>query len=110
MDRGTLLLLFGAMVLVRCGGDPVPKPKGWIRLDLPEKAYVRWSPPCPFSADIPAYAQVIEASPEEQSCWYNLRFPGQRAVVHLTYKPVRDRLEQLIMEAHDLKNKHESMA
>lgn len=106
----TMELAVLAFVLSGCGGDPVPRPRGWLRLDLPAKAYAPWAPDCPFTAEVPAYARMEPAASQEGSCWFNMRFPGQRATVHLTYKSVDDQLARLVGEAHDLKSKHEAMA
>jgi gliding motility-associated lipoprotein GldD len=103
------LLLFAA-VMVSCGDPPIPKPRGYFRIDLPAQAYTNWEPPCPFSAELPVYAATVPSGQGDRPCWWNLTFPGQRAIVHLTYLPVENNLQTLIEEAHGFKERHESRA
>lgn len=104
------VLLLAPLLLLSCGADPVPKPQGWLRLDLPEQTYRLWSPECPFSAELPTYANATMRPEVEHSCWADINFPGQRAQVHLTYVQVNGNLERLIRDAHDFKDKHEVKA
>jgi gliding motility-associated lipoprotein GldD len=98
------------LVLVGCEQDPVPKPRGYFRIDLPEQRYARWSDPASFSAELPAYARMVEQRSESDARWYDLRFPGQRATVHLTWTAVNGSLGALIEDAHAFKGKHEMKA
>jgi gliding motility-associated lipoprotein GldD len=104
------VLAFAALLLAGCGNDPVPKPPGYFRIDLPEQAYTTWAPECPFTAEIPAYAQAVRGGRGDEPCWFNLAFNGQRALVHLTYRPVNGDLAKLIDNAHGYKNAHEVKA
>lgn len=111
-----LLPLLLPLLLLACSDDPVPKPKSWPRLDLPEQAYRDWSPACPFAADVPVYCEPRPRNDAQRlpgvspSCWFDLRFPGQRATVHLTYRAVQNDLPRLITDAHDFKRKHQAKA
>lgn len=104
------LLFATPLLLLACTGDPVPRPKGWLRLDLPEQAYRAWAADCPFRAEIPDYARAVPRPKPDSSCWIDLLFPGQRAEVHLTYVPVHGDLGRLVRDAHDLKATHEPKA
>jgi gliding motility-associated lipoprotein GldD len=103
----TLLLL---AVLTACGDEPVPKPRGWFRIDLPEKRYAYWEDEHSFGAELPAYARMVPRRQEGTSTWYDLRFPGQRATVHLTWTRVEGNVQDLIEDAHAFKGKHEARA
>ena len=96
-------------LLTGCAEDPVPKPRAYFRIDLPEQEYRPWQGDC-YGAELPAYAQPVPVKRGEQPCWTDLRFPGQRATVHLTYQPVQGRLRQLIEDAHGFKRQHEAKA
>jgi gliding motility-associated lipoprotein GldD len=103
--------MLAALLLTGCGDDAVPKPKGWLRLDLPEQAHAPWQlEGAPFSAQVPVYATIAERNAEGAAHWYDMRFPGQRATVHLTYTPVQDDLPALIDKAHAFKLMHQSKA
>ncbi len=105
-----LVLTATAVLLAACGSDPVPRPRGYFRIDLPEQRFTPWAPDCPFEAEIPVYARAVGSARSDQPCWWNLTFPGQKAIVHLTYSEVHGDLFDLIQEAHGYKAKHEAKA
>lgn len=98
------------LLLVTCTYDPVPKPRGYFRIDLPEQRYASWSDGSTITAELPVYAHVVERRSEEGTRWKDLRFPGQRATVHLTWTDVDGRLDDLIEDAHTFKDKHGARA
>ena len=103
-------LLCGAL-LVSCGEDPTPKPRGYFRIDLPEQRYAQWNTGCGYAAELPAYILPVPAQQAQHPCWYDLWMPGMRATIHLTYQPIAGNdLARLVEDAHDLKRKHELKA
>jgi len=108
-DPVTLVLLAFA-VLSGCAPDPIPKPHGYFRIDLPERTFRPWQEPEVMSAEVPEYSTMRETRRSEGSRWYDLSFPAQRATVHLTWSPVSDQLDQMIEDAHTFKDKHGAVA
>ena len=108
MKRRASLLLFSAL-LAGCEEDFIPRPKGWPRLDLPEARYEVWSDSV-IAAEVPAYARMILRRSDASARWYDMRFAGQRATVHLTYSALSGNLPQLIEDAHGFKRTHEAKA
>lgn len=104
-----LALGIGAL-LVGCRPDPVPKPRGYFRIDLPGQEYRPMELEAPFAAELPAYADLVPTREQGSARWYDLRFPGQRATVHLTWSPVNGDLYELIEDAHTFKDKHGAKA
>lgn len=98
------LLLWG------CGEDPVPKPRGYFRIDLPERTYVPWENGRGMAAEMPAAARVTERSAEGEARWYDVRYKGMRATVHLTWSPVNGSIRSLIEDAHTFKSAHGAKA
>ena len=98
------------LLTTACSEDPTPKPRGWFRIDLPEQTYTPWGNDSTFSVEVPAYARMVERTSKGDARWFDLRFPEQRATVHLTWSPVNGRMEELINDAHTFKAKHESVA
>jgi len=98
------------ILLGACSSDPLPKPRGYFRIDLPKEEFTTWMDSSTFAAEIPVYAKVAERETNDAARWFDIRFPGQRATVHLTLSPVGDRLQQLIEDAHGFKNSHQAMA
>ncbi|MCW5899142.1 MAG: hypothetical protein KIT10_07705 [Flavobacteriales bacterium] len=111
MRSADLLFFLVIALLQACRPEPVPKPRGYFRIDLPAKRYEVMEVPAPFVAEIPGHAR-LEAKDRQRdtSRWFDLRFSGQRAIVHLTWSPVGDDLHALIEDAHIFKGKHEAKA
>lgn len=98
------------LLMVACRPDPVPKPRGYFRIDLPEKEYQAWGTDDPFSTEIASNAAMELRLDEGGQRWYDLVYPKHRARVHLTHRFVDGRLWELIEDAHTFKAKHEQKA
>ena len=92
-----------------CNDEPVPKPKGWLRLDLPVQRFVVQEE-APFSVERPVYSVLVERPARDSSRWYDLRFKDQRATLHMTWSAVHGELPELIEDAHAFKQQHEAKA
>lgn len=104
--KNLICLFVLPLLLASCAENPVPKPKGYFRIDLPEKDYRRVSPDCPFSFEIPAYSRIQMRSDRPETCWFNLDFPKNKAQVHFTYKPIENNLKTMLDESHHLSYEH----
>ncbi|MBC8053550.1 MAG: gliding motility lipoprotein GldD [Sphingobacteriaceae bacterium] len=70
------------------GGDYTPKPRGYFKIDLPEKKYQTYNGACNYSFDYPVYASVFADSSKESSpCWLNIAFQQFNSRIHLSYQP-----------------------
>lgn len=94
-----------AILLTGCNEDPVPRPRGYFHIELPEKTYHRTNPDCPFTFDIPDYSRM-QFRTDRNECWFNLDFPNHRGRIHFTYRPVEGNLRQLLDESHQLSYEH----
>jgi gliding motility-associated lipoprotein GldD len=112
MMKHVYKLLVPLLLLTACGTeDPVPKPRGYFRIDLPPREYVSWQDEGVLSAELPTYARIQPRTAEGSTRWYDLRFPAQRATLHLTWTPVTaGSVMDLVEDAHVFKNTHESKA
>lgn len=93
-----------------CREMPVPKPRGYFRIDLPDKKYTffsDYSESLPFIFEYPVYA-TIPASTEAYSKpgWLNIDFPGFNARLHLTYLKVDNNLENLMEQTYRINVKN----
>lgn len=105
------LILIGIALLVfaSCGEEEVfvPKPKGYFRIDFPEKSYTRFDTTCPFAFDYPTYAQILpDRDQGAEPCWFNIDFPRFRASIHLSYKPVNNNIDKFLEDSRSLAAKH----
>ena len=104
-----VLLLFGCQ-----DDDYTPRPKGYFKIDLPEKSYQKFEPAdCPFSFEHPNYTKVMHDTSffdakVENPCWMDVWFPGLGGKVHMSYKEIdeQNNLHKLIDDAYKLTFKH----
>lgn len=104
-----LIVVFIVTVLAACDEPFAPKPRGYFRIELPEKKYQLFQPEsCPFNFDIPAYAQVrMDTS---STCWMNVEFPAFKGTLYLSYKPVSQDLDRLVDDCRSMAMKHTAKA
>lgn len=101
----SLLVTILTLVLISCTSNPpTPKPRGYFRIDLPEKTYKTYNDECPFVFDVPEYSFIIKDP--EGACWLDLYFPINRATVYITYKPLNNDLSQHLDDQHEFVYKH----
>lgn len=103
------ILVIGVLLTASCSNPPIPKPRGFQRIDFPRKVYQLYQSECPFSAYIPVYSDMFRDSlPGAEKCWFNLVYPSFNATLHLSYKTVEGRagLNQLIEDSRTLVYKH----
>ena len=104
-----LTVLVIACIAISCnnGGDYLPKPRGYFRIDLPEKAYSRVDTIERYSFECPQYAQVTPDlySPDEKN-WVNIEMPQFKGSIHLTHKPVNGNLGEYLEDVHTMVVKH----
>jgi len=102
------LLAVIIIVLYSCGGnDYVPKPRGYFRIDFPDKKYRSFDSTCPFVFDYPVYSRIVpDPDPKAEPCWINLEFPRFKGTLHLSYKIVKNNLYQYFEDAHTFVTKH----
>ncbi|XVJ67627.1 MAG: hypothetical protein HEQ40_16170 [Lacibacter sp.] len=104
-----LLLLF----LFSCNSAPVPKPKGYFKIDFPEKKYVLFDQPgYPYTFEYPAYGKVVKDSTffddePENDYWINIDFPGFDGRLHMSYKMIGpNQFNKLVEDAFKMTSKH----
>lgn len=104
----TIITILGG-VLYSCGeGErPLPKPKGYFRIDLPEKNYVSVDTIERYAFEVPSYAVLTgdPFSPQEKN-WINVEVPQFKASIHLTHKDVNGNLSEYLEDVHTMLTKH----
>ena len=98
-----------ALIAVSCENESsyLPKPRGYFRIDLPEKAYSTVDTIEKYSFECPQYALVTPDpySPEEKN-WVNVEMPQFKGSIHLTHKPVDGNLGEYLEDVHTMVTKH----
>lgn len=96
----------------------LPKPRGYFKLDLPEKhQYQKFdSTGFPFTFDYPVYGTIVQDTnlikEENQPYWINISVPQLNAMVYLSYKEIKPgmSLNNLVQESYKLTNAHNTKA
>lgn len=88
-----------------------PRPRGYFRIDFPEKKYRVYDSLCPYQFEIPTYAHIEEDKHKgAEPCWLNLEIPKLKATVYLSYKPVHNDLPKHLENSHYFANRHQAKA
>jgi gliding motility-associated lipoprotein GldD len=98
----TSIFLIVSLLLLSCGGEVLPKPKGFLRLEYPQASYNKMQSNCPYTFDKNELA-VIDP---KQNCWMNLEYPALNGTLHLSYVPVNGNLDALLQDVQKLTYEH----
>lgn len=102
-----VLLPLALIVYSGCRRSHTPKPRGYFRIDFPEKQYQLYKEECPYTFEYPVYGKIV---PDEdyltEPCWINIEFPEYRGKIHISYKPVVNNIGALLEDSHALAYKH----
>ena len=108
-----LILLIFLCASYSCREVPVPKPKGFFRIDLPEKQYVPFNDKpemmgrMPFSFEYPAYGHLsFQSENENEPGWFNIEFPAYKAKIYFTYKDVENDFATLMEQTYKMNVKN----
>ena len=72
-----------------CKNNITPKPRGFFRIDFPEKNYTRINKNIPYNFEIPVYSELIpDSGRNTEPYWYNMSIPKYNAELHLSYKQI----------------------
>jgi gliding motility-associated lipoprotein GldD len=94
-----------------CRKHFTPKPRGFFRIDLPERNYLTYNSSCPFLFEFPGYGNVVrDSSPGAEPCWLNIDLKPLNGRIHLSYKTINGNLGELIEDARTLAYKHTAKA
>ena len=108
--KSKIRIVLTALVLTAassCSHDYVPKPAGFVRIDLPEKKYKQYTGDLPYSFEYPEYCR-IEADEENNAepFWINIVFPSLKGKIHISYKKINGNLFTLTEDCRTLAYKH----
>lgn len=107
-------IFFLAVVLIffSCDPDPedeiiIPKPIGYLRIDLPKKSYRKYDSLCPYSFETPKYSLVRpDARGNSEPCWINIFYPDFKATLHISYKLIENNLDEYLRDSDMFAKKH----
>ena len=113
MMKNKLSILFVALAIAfvanSCDDNDnyLPKPRGYFRIDLPEKSYTRVDTIEKYSFQYPEYAFITPDpySPNEKN-WVNIELPQFKGSIHLTHKTINGNLGEYLEDVHTMVKKH----
>jgi gliding motility-associated lipoprotein GldD len=81
-----LLILILIVMLFSCSEKYTPKPRGYFRIDFPEKKYKTSDNTFPYIFDIPVYSETEpDKRTPDKPFWVNVSVPANRAEIHISY-------------------------
>lgn len=109
------LIVVSGLLLSSCEDEDdkiySPKPRGYFKIDFPEKKYISFDTTCPYRFEIPAYATISnDKHKNAEPCWYNISFPKFGATIHLSYKPVNNDLNVFLEDSRNFAIRHQIKA
>jgi gliding motility-associated lipoprotein GldD len=110
--KATLAVLLVALFTVACNSDYVVKPRGYFKIDFPQKQYRKFDQPgYPYTFEYPVYGQMTKDSlffdeKAENPYWLNIDFPQFNGRIHISYKIVgRNNFDSLVNDAFTMSYK-----
>jgi gliding motility-associated lipoprotein GldD len=100
-----MVLLFAACQ----NRDYSPKPRGYFRIEFPQKNYQEYTGGCPFTFEYPTYAHVVPDTERiTKPCWLNMQFPQFKGTLHISYEDIPSKaiFDSLIEQSHVFAFKH----
>ncbi|MCB2219621.1 MAG: gliding motility lipoprotein GldD [Bacteroidetes bacterium] len=106
-NRYVFTLLFFAFIFVSCNNDYYPKPRGYFRIDLPEKNYQLFDTAFPYRFEYPVYSKIVfDTLPNAEPYWINITFKEFKGTLHLSYKKINHNLNQYLEDTRSMAMKH----
>ena len=107
-SRYTFPLIILALFLgMACQRNYTPKPRGYLRVEFPDKEYTLFDSLCPYIFEFPVYARVVaDTDFNSEPCWINIEFPTFDGIIHISYKKVDQNLNTYIEDSRALTYKH----
>lgn len=105
MIKQILFIIIISIVVISCQDEQLsPKPKGYFRVNLPERTYSKFDKNYPYSFDYSSQSLVLETN--KDSFWVNLFYPYYKATLYLTYKNVNADIQPLMEQSRKYAYKH----
>lgn len=103
-----IIFLFTLAILcTSCRETPVPRPRGFFRIDLPESTLATFDTSYPYTFKYPDYTLIRERDNNEAAqYWLNMQFLPFNGTLHISYKSIDGNLGNLIEDAHSMVMKH----
>jgi gliding motility-associated lipoprotein GldD len=112
LKRKICFLFAIILALASCNSGYTPKPRGYFKIDFPEKEYRIFDQPgYPYTFEYPVYGTIIKDSlffdqHPENPYWINIDFPRFNGRIHLSYKEIgKNKFDSLVNDAFTMSYK-----
>ena len=107
-----LLLLIIAFGYSCNNTEYYPKPRGYIRIELPEKSYRKFDSVFPYSFEYPKYANInFDGLDPINKYWMNIDYKKYHGKIHVSYKSLdKQELYRFTEDAREMAFKHAAKA
>jgi gliding motility-associated lipoprotein GldD len=102
-----------AVSIIGCKEIPVPKPKGFFRINMPEHEYVTFDARktgeenLPFIFEYPAFGNLnFNKEFDNEKGWFNIEFPAFKASLYLTYRNINRDFDDLMEQTYKMNVKN----
>lgn len=109
------IILLTFITVSSCGDDPIPKPKGYLRLEYPKAEYKTHNQELPFTFDKNILSDTIRFKPlkdDVNSFGLNIEYKKLKGTIYLTYKAIdgKARLIKYLKNAQKFTQEHTKKA
>lgn len=95
------------VALTACKKEQTPKPRGYFRIEFPEKSYKSLEDDLPYSFEIASYSETNpDTGPNSEPDWVTITTPENKADLHISYAPIKNNLPKHIEESRKLAYDH----
>ncbi len=114
-----LIIILAITLLTSCRPDTyTPKPRGYYRIAMPERAYQAFDDPAfPYRFEYPVYGRIVRDTnmggmKPDNPWWINVDFPDLGGRIYLSYKTIDQdhSLANLLDDAHEMSYFHTKKA
>jgi len=110
--RTVWIAVVAMVILAACNSDYIVKPRGYFKIDFPQKAYQAFNQPgYPYTFEYPVYGTVVKDTlffdqQPENPYWINIDFPQFHSRIHISYKDVKkNNFDSLVNDAFTMSYK-----
>lgn len=105
------LIIVLVVAVTGCDETHVPRPRGYLRIELPKHEYQSLDSNCPFWFDMSKLAIAVpDTNSLAEPCWWYIFYPKLNAELYLTYKPVNNNFSRFAEDTRTLVYKHTQRA
>ena len=80
----SVIIFFCLLLINGCKKKYTPKPRGYFRIDLPEKKYQKLESNYPFVFNYPEFTVLNkDSSNSHQKYWFNIEYPELNGKIHI---------------------------